>query len=436
MQRIRLICTALTLAALGCASEEELVDGLFTPAEWEKVLTLSPLPAVPPDTTNRYADDPRAAELGQRFFFEKRYSGPITVGDDGTNGALGAAGETGKVACASCHSGEWFIDERSQPANASLGTDWMQQNASSIVNSVYYDPWAKNAGLSDSFWSDSLVDPESKLALNSNRLRVVHVIYEKYREPYDEIFDPDLDPGLDPAANDPRFPPEGLPGTAAWEAMAPADQEHVTTAFVNFGKALQAYMRLIVSRDAAFDRYVAGDTSALSASAKSGLGLFIGKASCVQCHAGPHFSDDDFHVNGLKPEGEHIFLEATGREATIQHVLDNPFNSSGPYSDDPSTGRLEGLAPTGEARGKWRTKGLRQADKTGPYMHTGQIATLREVVEFYNAGGDEAGYVGVKDKRIQPLHLSDAEIDDLVAFLESLTGQPVPVALQSDTSAP
>jgi len=303
------------------------------------------------------------------------------------------------------------------------------------VNSAFY-VWAENDGFSDSFWSDALVDPELSVAMNGSRLRLAHVIYEKYRDQYNELFDPDLDPGLDPAANDPRFPPEGKPGTPEWDGMAEADQEHVNAVFVSFGKAVQAYMRLIVSRDAPFDRYVAGDTGAISAGAKNGLRLFIGKANCVNCHSGPHFSNDEFHVNGLAPAGENINPAETGRENAIPHVLDNPFNADGIYSDDRSTGRLDGLAPTEEARGQWRTKGLRQATQTAPYMHTGQLATLREVVELYNNGGDEAGYVGVKDPQIKPLNLTETEIDELVAFLESLTGQPVPAALQADTSAP
>jgi cytochrome c peroxidase len=69
-------------------------------------------------------------------------------------------------------------------------------------------------------------------------------------------------------------------------------------------------------------------------------------------------------------------------------------------------------------------------------MHTGQLATLREVIEFYNKGGDAAGFPGVKDRLIVPLNLSEQEIDDLVAFMEALSGAPIPAALRADTSAP
>lgn len=423
-------------AAAGCGTDEELVDGVFTPTEWEAVQTLSPLPDLPADTTNKHADDPAAAKLGQRLFHEKGFSGPLAVGDDGSNGGLGQAGEEGKVACASCHHGTWMIDERSSPGNASLGADWIPRNANSIVNSQYYAPWAENDGLSDSFWSDSLVDPEFSLAMNGSRLRLVHVLYAKYRDEYNAVFEPDLDPALDPAAPDAaRFPADGKPGDADYDGMTPEDQRAVTVAFTNFGKAVAAYMRLLVSKEAPFDRYVAGDTAAIGEEAKRGARLFVGKAGCAACHAGPHFSDDDFHVNGLAARGDHIVAEETGREAAIPVVLANPFNSDGEFSDDQSSGRLDGLVATEEARGKWRTKGLRQASVTGPYMHTGQMETLREVVEFYNKGGDEAGVVGTKSDKIKPLNLTEQEIDDLVAFLESLTGEPVPEALREDTSA-
>lgn len=424
------------LAGAGCGGEDELVDGLFSAAEWEKIQTLSPIEPVKEDTTNRYADDPAAARLGQRLFFEKGFSGPLAVGDDGTNGGLGAVGEEGKVACASCHLGAWLIDERSRPSNASLGADWLPRNANSMVNAALYEPWYENDGLSDSLWSESMIDPEFPLAMNGSRLRLAHVIYEKYRDEYDAVFDPDLDPALDPMAPDAdRFPPEGKPGEDLYDSMPPADQEIVTTVYVNFGKAIAAYLRLLVSGGAPFDRYVDGDRGAIGEGARRGLRLFVGKAGCVACHSGSHFSDNDYHVNGLAPEGPHIIPEETGREAAIALVLASPFNSSSQYSDDRSTDRLEGLAPTEDMRGKWRTKGLRQAAETAPYMHTGQLATLREVVEFYNDGGHEAGVVGVKSDKIRPLNLTAQEIDDLVAFLESLTGEPVPEALREDTSA-
>lgn len=418
-------------AAAGCGSSDaDLVDGVFTSEEWVKVQTLSPLPDRPPlDTTNKYADDPKAAVLGQQFFFEKGYSGPLFVGDDGTNGGLGAAGEEGKVACVSCHEGEWMIDIRSKPNNATLGADWLPRNANSIVNAAYYSPWIENDGISDSMWSDALIDPdELSIAMNGSRLRVVHVIYEKYQVEYDAVFDPDLDPSIA------TLPLHGKPGMPDWEMLTADQKKMVNTVFVNFGKALQAYMRLLVSGNSAFDKYVAGDTSALSPSAKNGLKLFVGKANCVECHKTSHFSDDKFHVIGLVAEGPHIVEDETGRANVLDRMIQNPFNSDGEFSDDRNTGRLADLPMSDAEVGKWRTKGLRNVAMTGPYMHTGQFDNLTDVVKFYNEGGDPSGFVGVKDKAIKELNLTDAEIADIVAFLESLTGDVVPVELRTDTS--
>lgn len=433
-----LVCA---LAATACGSEEELVDGVFTADEWEKIKTLSPLPGPPDEPTNKYADDPAAAELGQKFFYEKGYSGPLIV-----ESALGKVGETGKIACASCHEGEWMIDLHSVPNDNSVGADWIPRNANSVVNAVYYLPFFENDGISDSMWSDALVDLEISIGFNSTRMKLVHTIFDKYRAEYDTVFDPDLDPALDPMHPDAaRFPAEGKPGEPAWDDMDPADQEIVVQIMVNFGKAVDAYLRRLVSTNAPFDRYVAGDTEAISASAKRGLKLFVGKAGCVQCHDGPHFSDNEFHVNGLKKSGSHVtFSEVDGRALWIERMLTLPWNSASKWSDDPAEGerRLAELKDMSleqeieEWNGKWRTKALRQAAETAPYMHTGQIATLREVVEFYNAGGDPDGFAGTKSELVVPLNLSEQEIDDIVAFLETLTGDPVPVELRTDTSKP
>lgn len=422
---------AVLAAVAGCGGEDaELVDGVFTAEEWAKIQTLSPLPEKPPpDTTNKYADDPKAAELGQRFFFEKAYSGPLLVGDDGTNGGLGAVGEEGKIACVSCHEGEWMIDLRSKPNNATLGADWLPRNSNSIVNAAYYAPWIENDGVSDSMWSDALIDPdELSIAMNGSRLRVVHVIYEKYEAEYNAVFDPELDASIA------TLPLHGKPGMPEWEMLTADQKKMVNTVFVNFGKALQAYMRLLVSGNAAFDKYVAGDTSALSLSAKNGLKLFVNKANCVECHKSSHFSDDKFHVIGLVAEGPHIIADEVGRANVIDRMMQNPFNSSGEFSDDRNTGRLDDLPMSDEETGKWRTKGLRNVAMTGPYMHTGQFDNLTDIVKFYNGGGDLMGFVGKKDEAIMELNLTDAEIADIVAFLESLTGDPVPAELRTDTS--
>jgi cytochrome c peroxidase len=207
-------------------------------------------------------------------------------------------------------------------------------------------------------------------------------------------------------------------------------------AFANFGKALAAYERRLLSDGAPFDRYAAGDTGAMSEPAKRGLKLFIGKAACVACHNGPTFSDEEFHVTGVPQIGEHVLESDGGRYDAIPFYLSWDFNTAGPYSDDPAIDRTRGVTQDEALLGAFRTKGLRSVAETAPFMHTGHLATLQEVVELYNDGGAESGFAGAKDALIQPLNLTPQEIQDLVAFLESLTGEPVPEALRRDPSSP
>ncbi len=421
------------VAAAACVVEEELVDGMFTPAEWDKIVRLSPLPELPEDPTNRFADDPGAAAFGQRLFFETAYSGPLVIGDDGSNGGAGPVGATGTMSCASCHEGPWLIDLRSQPGNVSLGSQYLPRNAGSMINVAFYFPWIENDGLLDSLWSECMIDIEFDLSFNSSRLRLAHVLHEKHRDEYNALFDPDLDPALSPDHPDAhRFPADARPGSAAWDAMSPEDQDHATGAWVHFGKSIHAYLKLLVSRDAPFDRYVAGDTSALGASAKRGLKLFVGKAACVECHNTPHFSDDDFHNNGLVAAGSHVVPTEQGRYAVIDFQLGHEFNSNSRWSDDRDTGRLDEVRKDEALIGKWRTKGLRQVAETAPYMHTGQFATLADVVDFYDKGGLSEGLIGTRDEVLKPLNLSAREKADLVEFLRSLTGEQVDPDLLRD----
>lgn len=429
---------------LSACVEEEVVDGEFTPAEWKKIESYSPLPAQPQSLTNRFADDAGAAAFGQRMFFEKRYSGPITIT---APGSLGSLGETGKYSCASCHDSElWFIDTRS-PDNLSTGAATItKRNSPSMVNIAYY-VWGGWGGAQDQLWKQGANSPESK-DLNGDRLAVAHVVYDHYRDDYNAVFGSSdaLDPALDASAPDAwRFPLRGKPKASPgdpdglWEMMAPADQKIVNTIMANVGKSFEAYERRLVSRDAPFDRYVAGDFGALNANAKHGLKLFIGKAGCGSCHETETFSDQKFHNTAVSQMN--MMPQDLGRFDDVPR-LQNMFNGAGEFSDDKVAG-AEKLAevpstfmPTLEMTGQFRTKSLRQAAETGPYFHNGSVSTLEDVVRHYNRGGASEDYPGTKDALIVPLNLSEVEIRDLVEFLESLTGEPVLEEFTRDTSAP
>ena len=399
---------------------------------------------MPPDSTNKYADNAQAAIFGQRLFFEKGYSAALTIGDDGSNGSLGAVGDKGKVACASCHDpANYYGDTRSHPNSLSLGVKWTSRNAPPLVNVAFYKWWSWG-GKEDSLWYQGANGSESAANFSGNRLQFAHLVYDKYRTDYNAIFPIALDPGLDSTVPNARFPAAGKPKAAAtdpdgpWEMMTQADRDLVNLILANAGKAIAAYERLLVSRNAPIDKYVGGDYTALTAGAKRGLQLFIGKAGCVGCHSGATFSDQQFHNTGVSQMGPNVPATDNGRFDDLTRTLSNTFNGAGKFSDDQAAGaaKLAGMTPTEDLKGLFRTASLRQIDKTGVYMHDGVLATLEDVVHFYNIGGAATGFAGTKDPQMVPLNLSAAEETDLVEFLKSLTGEPPPATLGTDTSIP
>jgi cytochrome c peroxidase len=418
----------------------------FSVQERAVINTLSPLPDLPVDTTNTYRNLPAAALIGQKLFFEPRLSGPIQTGTP-EEGQLGAIGETGKIACRNCHMPEsqWLFDIRSNnggpiPNATALGSAWMTRNVSSVVNTVFYvharsgAHWRENDGFSDSEWFDAQSEPEGPPVQNGSRLQLAHVIFDHYRDDYNDAFrEFPLDPGL---ADLNRFPATGSPytDTANWYGLSTGDQEIVNRILVNYGKAIEAYLRKLVSRNAPFDRFVAGDEGAISETAKLGLKLFIGKAGCVQCHNTPLLSDDDFHVIGLRIDttlSPHADPTEIGRAANQPlicgtSVAGADFNVNGPFSDDPDTTRDGNFCSQNIPQGLWRTKGLRQIAGTAPYFRDGQAATLDDVIDFYDRGGDPEGTFLGGPKEIRPLHLTAAEKAWLKEFLETLTGDPIP----------
>jgi cytochrome c peroxidase len=418
--------------------DDKMVDE-FTDEEFDIIKQFGPLGAVPADPTNRYADDANVAAFGQRLFFEKCYANKLTIADP----VLGVVGDAGKIACASCHDvNNYYTDTRSHPNSTSLGVQWTRRNAPTLVNVAFYQ-WMSWGGKEDSLWYQGANGCESGVNFGGNRLQYAHILYAKYRTDYNALFPVPLDSALDPAAPDAaRFPPIGKPKANAtapdgpWEMMTAADRDIVNTIMANIGKAIEAYERQLVSRNAPIDKYISGEYTALSPAAKRGLRLFIGKAACVDCHSGPTFSDNKFHNTGVPQLGVNLPLVDNGRFDDLSATLTNAFNGASKFSDDPTRGaaKLAGMTVTDDLKGLFRTGMLRQIAATGPYMHTGNLLTLEDVVRFYNWGGGTADFSGVKSAAMVPLLLTDEEMADLVAFLRSLTGEPPPMAFGKDTS--
>src|SRR5205814_5979480 len=251
------------------------------------------LPALPTSPSNTFADNPAAAELGQQFFYDKRFSGPVIEASDD----LGPVGTMATMSCATCHDpARGGADIRPLGAT-SRGAAWTGRNAPTVINAVH-SPWIFWDGRRDSLWSQALGPIEGGAEMNSGRLQVARVIFDKYREPYEKLF------GAMPGMEDvDRFPPAGKPGLPAFDNMAAPDKTAVNRVFANFGKAIEAYERKLVDKSSKFDRFLAGDDTALSAQAQRGARLFVGKAACNECHSGPMLADGKFHNHGVPHHG-------------------------------------------------------------------------------------------------------------------------------------
>jgi cytochrome c peroxidase len=372
------------------------------------------------------------------LFFDKQFSSAVKV-----DGPSGAVGEAGMVGCITCHDPEGYFSDSRHIGGMSHGVAYTTRNAPSLVNVAYYE-WFNWGGRADSLASQGGGTLETGTNTGSSRLFVAHVMYAKYKDEYEAIFGA-LDPALDAAAADAaRFPPSGRPKASAdapdgpWEMMADEDRQAVNSIMANVGKSYEAYERHLISGASPFSRYIQDpDANPLTPEARRGLALFIGKAACNECHSGPILSDDRFHNTGVTlAVGEHTPEVDEGRFEDIPALLRSQFNTAGRYSANPELGeqKLASADPEDEStKGQFRTKSLLNVAETGPYFHNGSASTLEEAVRHYDVGGGEPGsYAGTLDPKLVPLRLSNAEVGNLVAFLRSLTGEPVPEEWRKD----
>lgn len=409
---------AAAAATGGGSTERRGPDGWSeTERSLLRSLSIDALTPVPPDPSNRVADDPDAARLGHRLFFDRRLS------------------SNGQVACASCHEpGRWFTDGR--PVSEGVGTT--NRNAPTVVASAYA-PWLFWDGRRDSLWAQALAPFESSAEMNLSR---VEVLRQVARDPetarlYRRVFGRDPIEG-DPARLPPRASPFGDPATQdAWHRLPATDREAIDRAFSNLGKALAAYQRKLVPGPGRFDRYVrtletaptsggADDAAALDDLERRGLALFIdsGRTQCLRCHNGPLLTNQAFHRVGTEfmPGGFPEF----GRFLGIQAALIDPFNCLGAFSDaKPDECRELRFLRRDHVQaesGKFKTPTLRGLSLSAPYMHDGRMATLDAVVEHYRRPPPRDPDPSTAHELL-PLEISDEESRALVAFLHTLDGE-------------
>jgi len=290
---------------------------------------LLPQPSFPAD--NAYSDS--KAELGRIIFFDPRLS------------------HNKNFSCISCHNpGLAWADGMDQ--SVIDGRHSMPRHAPSLINVVY----RKNL-----FWDGRATALEDAITEH------LQAIYPDRRELIEEIIEI----------------PEYRSRFASVFGNTPVSLTTISA-------SLATFLRTITQRDTPFDRWIQGDTSAISPAAQRGFSLFTGKARCIACHTPPAFSDGKFHpsvLNTIDP----------GRYE-ISHLL----NDQNAFCTPP----------------------LRQVSMTAPYMHAGQKPTLSSVIRYYN---DEFARQNAEMGK-HSLGLDKQEMDDLEAFLESLTGNMPAVA--------
>ena len=392
---IAVACAALPVLA-GCGPAE------FTEEEKRVIgeLRLSQLGPLLPDPTNAVADNPAAAVLGEALFFDTRMSGD------------------GAVSCATCHLPERQFQDDLPLARGAGITDRRTMPLAGIA----HGQWFFWDGRKDSLWSQALAPLEDAREHAGDRTAFAHLIAEAYRADYEALFGllPDL------SALPAKASPLGNEAARiAWDGMHETDRNAVDTVFANIGKSFAAFQRGIVHEQTRFDRFaeavVAGSEAegdaAFSALEIEGLRLFIGKAECINCHNGPRFSDEFFHNTGV-PQPEELPRDG-GRAEAVEDLLSDPFNCLGPFSDSAGEGCDElrfMVRESPELERAFKTPSLRGAASRPPYMHSGQIATLEDVVSHYSRAPEAPS--GTSELR--GVIFTDRGRAALIAFLKTL----------------
>ena len=391
-----LLTTIATVTASGRAG--------WTSAQLEELrsMSLAELESLPRDPTNRVADDPRAADLGRRLFFDTRLS------------------SNGRVACSTCHQAERGFQDGIALANG-VGTT---ARRTMPIAGMSRSPFLFWDGRKDSLWAQALGPLESPVEHGGTRAQYAHVVANAYARDYEELF------GALPALSQvPRSagPVADNGAASAWSVLTSAQRDDVTRVFVNIGKAIAAYERRIGFGASRFDKYVAGITSGQSDQGNltddeiAGLRLFIGKANCTQCHSGPLLTSNEFHNTGVPPRPQ--LAVDHGRLTGATAVLTDEFNCRSQWSDARTRcSELEFMVTGDHTLDRaYKVPSLRNVAERAPYMDAGQFATLAEVLDHYN----RAPAAATGHSELRPLRLKPAELRQLEAFLRTLSGPVV-----------
>src|SRR5713101_4962088 len=323
--------------------------------------------AIPPDNPQT----PEKIALGQRLFFDGRLSA------DGT------------VACSTCHDpARAFTDGR--PASIGIKGRAGQRNAPTILNALYNKTqfWDGRVKTLEEQAALPIVNPVEMGQPSLDAAVAQIAAIEEYQEAFRRVF---------------SRPPNGP----------------------DLLRAIASYERTQLSFDSPFDHFIAGDKNAIDAAAKRGWELFNTRGRCNKCHAlteqtrdATYFTDNDFHNIGIGIIRHNVVALARQAKQTIKSGDTAAIDRAAIQTDMSVLGRFL-ITKKEPDIASFKTTNLRNVLVTGPYFHDGSQETLWDVVDHYNKGaGLQNPYL---DTDIQPLALTEGDIDDLVAFLASLT---------------
>lgn len=380
----------------------------FSPSELAALLDHSPLPPPPHDPTNKYEEDPRAQRLGQFLFFDTR----LSVND--------------AISCATCHPSDRALADGRQFGQ---GVGTLIRNTPALWNAAQNRFFFLD-GRADSLWAQARQPIEAPDEMGFSRLALLKLFHDDaaLRSAYEALFG-----ALPPAPSD-----------TSTALLPPGAWETVDAFLANVCKALASHVRRLVSAHSPFDVWVEGlrdgdpqKLAALTPAAQRGAQLFVSR-NCDLCHSGPNFTDMEFH-SVRAPLARKELRRDSGRHDAVQKLLDDPFNGAGAFSDAPEVGRakLDFLVQSEEDIGQFKTPSLRNVALTAPYMHAGQFATLRDVLRHYSEMDDVFDHdPGRFEQMLEPQKLSEQQVGDLIAFLQSLSDTAIDPALLSAPPTP
>jgi cytochrome c peroxidase len=342
---------------------DQLITGLATPPPGIDPVAWATI-YVPPGNEVT----PERIALGRKLYFDTRLS------KDGT------------LACATCHDvSRGFTDHRS--VSEGIGDHLGKRSAPTTMNAAL---------LQSQFWDGRAPSLEEQA-----KLPILNPI---------EMGHPDAASAMAAVNTEPAY--QGLFLKAYGRAPN----------YDDLGRAIASFERTLIFLDAPFDRFAADDGTALSPAAQRGLALFNGKARCVSCHminsSNPLGTDNRFHNIGVSARKQNF--EALAAQALAILNQSNNAEALDKLAIQTDMSELGRFLVTKQRQdiGSFKTEQLRNVGLTAPYMHDGSLHTLWDVMDHYNKGGETNAYL---DGGIEPLNLSENEINEVVAFLFSLT---------------